>query len=43
MYIIFGCGVTGNAVIKALSNAGKEILIVDKDENALSSWQGTGY
>jgi len=39
MYIIFGCGVTGNAVADALSKSGKEILIVDKDENAVSSWR----
>ncbi|MBT6227891.1 MAG: hypothetical protein HOI47_14695, partial [Candidatus Scalindua sp.] len=39
MYIIFGCGVTGNAVADALSKSGKDILIVDKDENALSSWR----
>ncbi len=42
MYIIFGCGVTGNAVVDALNNAGREILIVDKDENALSSWKEQG-
>jgi nanoRNase/pAp phosphatase (c-di-AMP/oligoRNAs hydrolase) len=42
MYIIFGCGVTGNAVINALNNAGKEVLIVDKDEKALSSWKEQG-
>ena len=39
MYIIFGCGVTGNAVADALSKSGKEILIVDRDEDALSSWR----
>ena len=39
MYIIFGCGVTGNAVAGALSKSGNEILIVDRDENALSSWR----
>lgn len=42
MYIIFGCGVTGNAVANALINTGKEILIVDKDENTLSSWKKQG-
>ena len=42
MYIIFGCGVTGNAVVDALNNAGREILIVDKDESALSSWKEQG-
>lgn len=39
MYIIFGCGATGNAVVDALNKAGKDILIIDKDENALSSWR----
>ncbi len=39
MYIIFGCGATGNAVVDALNKAGKDILIIDKDENALSSWK----
>ena len=39
MYIIFGCGATGNAVVDALSKAGKDVLIIDKDENALSSWK----
>jgi nanoRNase/pAp phosphatase (c-di-AMP/oligoRNAs hydrolase) len=39
MYIIFGCGATGNAVIEALNKAGKDILIIDKDENSLSSWR----
>ncbi len=38
MYIIFGCGATGNAVVDALNKAGKDILIIDKDESALSSW-----
>ena len=42
MYIIFGCGVTGNAVVDALNNAGREVLIVDKDENALASWKEQG-
>ncbi len=42
MYIIFGCGVTGNAVVDALNNAGREVLIVDKDESALSSWKKLG-
>lgn len=39
MYIIFGCGATGNVVVDALNKAGKDILIIDKDENALSSWR----
>ena len=39
MYIIFGCGATGNAVIDALNKAGRDILIIDKDESALSSWK----
>ena len=39
MYIIFGCGETGNAVVDALNKAGKDILIIDKDEEALSSWR----
>jgi len=39
MYIIFGCGATGNAVVDALNRAGKDILIIDKDESALSSWR----
>lgn len=39
MYIIFGCGATGNAVVDVLNKAGKDILIIDKDENALSSWR----
>jgi len=39
MYIIFGCGATGNAVVDALNKAGKDILIIDKDENALSPWR----
>ncbi len=43
MYIIFGCGVTGNAVADALSKSGKEILIVDRDENALSSWREKNF
>ncbi len=38
MYIIFGCGATGNAVVDTLNKAGKDILIIDKDESALSSW-----
>ena len=38
MYIIFGCGATGNAVVDALNKAGKDMLIIDKDESALSSW-----
>jgi nanoRNase/pAp phosphatase (c-di-AMP/oligoRNAs hydrolase) len=42
MYIIFGCGVTGNAVVDALNNTGREVLIVDKDENALASWKERG-
>jgi nanoRNase/pAp phosphatase (c-di-AMP/oligoRNAs hydrolase) len=42
MYIIFGCGVTGNAVVDALNNAGREVLIVDKNEKALSSWKEEG-
>ncbi len=42
MYIIFGCGVTGNAVVDALNNAGRELLIVDKDKDALSSWKKQG-
>ncbi len=42
MYIIFGCGVTGNAVVDALNNAGREVLIVDKDENTLSTWREQG-
>ncbi len=29
MYIIFGCGATGNAVVDALNKAGKDILIID--------------
>ncbi len=36
MYIVFGCGSTGNTVVDALDKAGKEMLIVDKDEKALS-------
>lgn len=43
MYIIFGCGVTGNAVADALSKSGKEILIIDRDENALSSWREKNF
>ncbi len=39
MYIVFGCGATGNAVVDALNKACKDILIVDKDENALSLWR----
>ncbi len=39
MYIIFGCGATGNAVVDTLNKAGKEILIVDKDEAAISPWR----
>jgi nanoRNase/pAp phosphatase (c-di-AMP/oligoRNAs hydrolase) len=39
MYIIFGCGATGNAVVDALNKAGKDILIIDKDESVLSSWK----
>ena len=42
MYIIFGCGVTGNAVVNTLNNTGKEVLIVDRDEKALSSWKEQG-
>ena len=42
MYIIFGCGATGNAVIDALNKAGRDILIIDKDESALSSWKEKG-
>ena len=42
MYIIFGCGVTGNAVVDALNNAGREVLIVDRDDKALSSWKEEG-
>jgi nanoRNase/pAp phosphatase (c-di-AMP/oligoRNAs hydrolase) len=39
MYIIFGCGTTGNAVVDALNEAGKDILIIDKDESSLSLWR----
>ncbi len=39
MYIIFGCGVTGNAVVDALHKSGKEMLIVDKDESTLYPWR----
>ncbi len=39
MYIVFGCGSTGNTVVDALDKAGKEMLIVDKDEKALSKWK----
>ncbi|ODS32720.1 MAG: putative phosphoesterase [Candidatus Scalindua rubra] len=39
MYVIFGCGATGNEVVNALNKAGKEILIVDKNEETVSSWR----
>ncbi|GAX60768.1 exopolyphosphatase-related proteins [Candidatus Scalindua japonica] len=39
MYIIFGCGVTGSAVVDSLHKSGKKLLIVDKDENALAPWR----
>ncbi len=39
MYVVFGCGSTGNTVVDALNKAGKEILIVDKDEETLSTWR----
>ncbi len=39
MYIVFGCGSTGNAVVNGLNKAGKELLIVDKNEKALSPWK----
>ena len=39
MYIVFGCGSTGNTVVSALNKAGKEVLIVDKNEKALSTWK----
>ena len=42
MYIIFGCGVTGNAVVNALNNTGREVLIVDKNEKALATWKEQG-
>ncbi len=42
MYIIFGCGATGSAVVNTLNNAGKELLVVDKDEKALSSCKEQG-
>lgn len=40
MYIVFGCGPTGNAVVDSLNKAGKELLVVDKDDKALSTWKG---
>jgi len=39
MYIVFGCGSTGNTVVSALNKAGKEVLVVDKDEKTLSPWK----
>ncbi|MFQ5963264.1 MAG: DHH family phosphoesterase [Candidatus Scalinduaceae bacterium] len=39
MYIVFGCGSTGNAVVEALNKSGKEVLIVDNNEKALSAWK----
>lgn len=39
MYVIFGCGATGNAVVDALNKTGKDVFIIDKDEKALSSWR----
>lgn len=39
MYVIFGCGSAGNTVVDALNKAGKEVLIVDKNEKALSPWK----
>ncbi len=39
MYVIFGCGSTGNTVVDALNKAGKEILIVDKNEKTLLQWE----
>jgi nanoRNase/pAp phosphatase (c-di-AMP/oligoRNAs hydrolase) len=39
MYVIFGCGSAGNIVVDALNKAGKEVLIVDKNEKALSPWK----
>jgi len=39
MYVIFGCGSAGNTVVEALNKAGKEVLIVDKNEKTLSPWK----
>lgn len=39
MYVIIGCGSTGNEVVNALNKAGKELLIVDKNEKALTTWK----
>lgn len=39
MYVIFGCGSAGNIVVEALNKAGKEVLIVDKNEKTLSPWK----
>ncbi|MHC4453101.1 MAG: DHH family phosphoesterase, partial [Planctomycetota bacterium] len=39
MYIVFGCGSTGNTVVSALNKAGKEVLVVDKNEKTLSPWK----
>ncbi len=39
MYIVFGCGSTGNTVVSALNKAGKEVLVVDKNEKTLSTWK----
>ncbi|MCP5006945.1 MAG: potassium transporter TrkA [Planctomycetes bacterium] len=38
MYIIFGCGSTGNAVIESLVKIENEVLVVDRDETVLSKW-----
>ncbi len=40
MYIVFGCGSIGNAVVDNLNKAGKEVLVIDKDEKVLSTWKG---
>ncbi|MDR4496904.1 MAG: DHH family phosphoesterase [Candidatus Scalindua sp.] len=39
MYIVFGCGSTGNAVIETLTKAEKEVVVVDRDEAVLSKWK----
>jgi Trk K+ transport system NAD-binding subunit len=39
MYIIFGCGSTGNAVTEILTKMEKEVLVVDRDESVLSKWR----
>ncbi len=39
MYIIFGCGSTGNAVTDTLTKMEKEVLVVDRDKSVLSKWQ----